>query len=168
MLKRILYGSKLLDDLATAYLLGSVTLGGAFAASTPTPTPATATSSAEAPSAPATPGKTTEPTDQAEAVTLQSSAKITADQAKATALAQFPGATVNAVTLEDENGAPVYGVQLTDSVGKGQDVKVDAVTGKVLQAEADGPETSGTGAEASGTEGSDTDSTSGGTDSTGA
>lgn len=44
------------------------------------------------------------------------------------------------VELDNENGSLVYSVQLTDSTGKGQDVKVDAGTGQVLHAEADGPE----------------------------
>lgn len=59
---------------------------------------------------------------------------VTEDQAKAAALAQFPGATVGSVQLDDENGQLVYSVELTDASGVSQDVKVDAMTGTVLPA----------------------------------
>lgn len=59
---------------------------------------------------------------------------VTADQAKAAALVQFPGATVISVQLDDENGQLVYSVELTDASGVSQDVKVDAMTGTVLPA----------------------------------
>jgi uncharacterized membrane protein YkoI len=77
---------------------------------------------------------------------LASQAKITADQAKSAALGQFAGGIVKNTEPDSENGTVVYSVQLTDSAGKGQDVKVDATSGKVLAAEADGaegPETPG-------------------------
>ena len=63
-----------------------------------------------------------------------------ADQAQAAALAQFPGATVAQVELQDENGAPVWGVTLTDASGAAQDVTVDGTSGQVLSAQADGPD----------------------------
>jgi uncharacterized membrane protein YkoI len=61
---------------------------------------------------------------------LQPLAKITPEQAKQAALAAVPG-TVNKVTLENENGSVVYGVEITAG-GTVTDVKVDAGTGKVL------------------------------------
>jgi uncharacterized membrane protein YkoI len=73
---------------------------------------------------------------------LQALAKVTPDQAKAAALAQYPGATVSSIQLENENGWVVYGVELTQS-GKSYDVKVDAGNAKVLHSEAgesEGPE----------------------------
>jgi peptidase YpeB-like protein len=140
MLKRILYGSGAMGVLTAGYLLGSVSLSGAFAQTAPTPAP-----SAQAQTAPAT-KEQAEPNDQAETAALASQAKITADQANTAALAQFAGGTVKKTELDSENGTVVYSVSLTDSAGKRQDVKVDATSGKVLQAQAegaDGPETPG-------------------------
>ena len=132
MLKRITYGSGTLGVLAAGYLLGSVSLGGVFAqAQTTTP--------AQSQTAPAAQERG-DANEQSESAALASQAKLTADQAKAAALAQFPGATVTRTELDNENGTVVYSVQLTDSAGKGQDVKVDAASGAVLQAQADGPE----------------------------
>ena len=59
---------------------------------------------------------------------------ITAEQAKAAALAANPGATASSVGLDDENGCLVYGVQLSN----GADVKVDAGNGQVVHTEAAG------------------------------
>jgi uncharacterized membrane protein YkoI len=53
-----------------------------------------------------------------------------------TALAQFPGGTVSKTELDNENGTIVYSVQVTDSSGKKQEVKVDATSGNVLPAQA--------------------------------
>jgi uncharacterized membrane protein YkoI len=140
MLKRILYGSGVLGVLTAAFLLGSVSLGAAFAQTQTAPTPA-----AQSQTAPAAKEKKGEANEQAESAALASQAKITVDQAKSAALAQFPGGTVKQTELEDENGTIVYGVELTDSAGKSQDVKVDATSGKVLKVEADGPEGAETG-----------------------
>jgi hypothetical protein len=63
---------------------------------------------------------------------------ITADQAKAAALAANPGTTVLSVELDDENGCLVYGVELSN----GTDVKVYAGNGQVVHTEAAGPEDS--------------------------
>lgn len=149
MLKRILYGSGALTALAGAYLLGSATLGNVFAQS-PSPQPpapaATQAGGGQQEQQPGPAGSIQVPQNQGgqseadEGAALQSLAKITPDQAKAAALAQYPGATVTKVELGNENGSLVYSVQLTDTAGKSWDVKVDAGTGKVLHAEADGPE----------------------------
>lgn len=82
-----------------------------------------------------------------EAASLAGLATITADQARDSALAKFPGATVVKVELENENGALVYGVELTDASGKGQDVKVDAGNGSVLHVDSDGPDDDAEGGE---------------------
>ena len=143
MLKRILYGSGAMGVLTAGYLLGSVSLSGAFAQTAPTPT---APAQSQAAPAAAEQGATGQPeaNDQAESAALASQAKITEAQANATALGQFPGATVNKTQLDGENGVAVYSVRLTDSAGKKQEAKVDATTGKLLPAEAaEAPETPG-------------------------
>jgi uncharacterized membrane protein YkoI len=129
-----------------------------------TPTQSTpSTNSSQAPAAPATePAGTAETTDPAgtadtaepsgtaetaepagaketetdNTAALQAQAKITIDQARTTALAKVPGTVVKA-SLDDENGKPVYGVEITPTAGGvNQDVKVDAVTGTILTVEA--------------------------------
>src|ERR1700730_12077035 len=149
MLKRILYGSGAMGVLTAGYLLGSVSLSGAFAQTAPTPT---APAQSQAAPAAAEQGDSGQPevtgqpdaSDQAESAALAGQAKITAAQANATALGQFPGATVNKTRLDSENGVAVYSVRLTDSAGKKQEAKVDAASGKLLPAEvAEAPETPG-------------------------
>src|SRR5207253_10543659 len=116
MLKRILYGSGAVGVLTAGYLLGSVSLSGAFAQTAPTPNPAQ-TQTASATRARETNGQP-EANEQAESAALASQAKITAAQANATALGQFPGGTVNQTELDSENGTVIYTVHLTDSAGK--------------------------------------------------
>ena len=159
-MKRALYLSGAAGLLAGGYLLGSITLGGALA-QTPSHTPTQTQTQQPAPAAsqgqteaqdPAYGSSVATAQDQAgqnetgEAQALAGKAKITSDQAKAAALVQFPGATIQKVGLENENGSVVYGVQLSDASGKAQDVKVDAGTGKVLNVQAggaDGPDAGG-------------------------
>ena len=114
-----------LGALAAAYLVGALSLGSVFA-QTQTTTPSSGAS------------------EQGEAAALASQAKITADQANAAALAQFPAAAIKATELDSENGTVVYSVKLTDSAGKAQDVKVDATSGQVLPAQAEAAEANGT------------------------
>jgi hypothetical protein len=146
MLKRILYGSGAMGVMAAGYMLGSVSLSGAFAqtppAQTPASSPATSPTSRTAPASQTAPAakEQGEPNEQAESAALASTAKITADQANSAAIAKFPGATVKKTELDSENGTTVYSVELTDSAGKGQDVKVDATTGAVLTSQAEGAE----------------------------
>ena len=64
----------------------------------------------------------------ADAAALAGKATVTADQAKATALAANPGATVVKAELGDENGVIVYSVELST----GADVKVDAQKGTII------------------------------------
>lgn len=66
-----------------------------------------------------------------EAAALAPLAKISADEAAAAAQAEVPG-DVGKVELDNENGSLVYSVDIA-----GQDVKVDAGTGAVLQVESD-------------------------------
>ena len=66
-----------------------------------------------------------------EASALQANATITAVEAEAAALAANPGATVIKTELDNENGALVYSVELSN----GSEVKVDAGTAKILHTE---------------------------------
>ena len=67
-------------------------------------------------------------TEANESAALQGKATITAADAEAAALAANPGATVVKTELDNENGALVYSVELSN----GADVKVDAGTGGIL------------------------------------
>lgn len=69
-----------------------------------------------------------------ESAALAGQATITSDEAQAAALAANPGATVIKVELENENGALVYSVELSN----GADVKVDAGNGAILHTDAGG------------------------------
>ncbi len=90
MFKRILIGGGATGALVAAYFVGSLTLGGALAQTNPTPSPTT-----PATTQPAGREKGTKPesaNEAAESAALAAQAKITADQAKAAALAKFPAA----------------------------------------------------------------------------
>lgn len=63
-------------------------------------------------------------------------AKVTADQARETALQAVPGATVTDVDLEEEDGFLVYEVDLRDGTTE-YDLIVDAGSGAVLCTERD-------------------------------
>ena len=82
---------------------------------------------------------TAESSEADEANALAGLAKITADEARAAALAAVPG-TAEEVELENENGNVVYGVEITDASGAEFDVKVDAGNGAILAQEADDAE----------------------------
>ena len=73
--------------------------------------------------------------EQSEAAQYQKLARITAAQARSSALASVPG-TATSVELENEDGNLVYGVTVKTSAGE-RDVKVDAGNGKVLFIETD-------------------------------
>lgn len=106
-------------------LLG--TLGGAVAAQTPTAPTNAAVADAET-------------NDGNDAAVDPSRAKITVDQAKAAALAKYPGATISAAQLEDENGTLVWGIALKETSGVGQEVKVDATNGQIVAGDTNGPD----------------------------
>lgn len=65
-----------------------------------------------------------------------STVALSEDQAQQAVLAQYPGATIGEIQLEDENGTIVFGIQITFE-GLAYDVKVDANTGAVLSADTD-------------------------------
>ena len=69
-----------------------------------------------------------------EATALTGLVTITPEQAKDAALAANPGATVVKVELDNENGAVVYSVELSN----GMDVKVDAGSAAVLYIDSGG------------------------------
>jgi uncharacterized membrane protein YkoI len=66
-----------------------------------------------------------------EAAALAGQAKISLEEAKSAALAANPGTTVVKAELDNENGALVYSVELSN----GLDVKVDAGNGAILHTE---------------------------------
>ena len=89
--------------------------------------------------APAKPSSVTMPPAQAateadEGTALQGLAKITADQAKAAALAAVPG-TATKVELDNEDGSIVYKVEVASADGKQTDLSIDAGNGAVLSRE---------------------------------
>ncbi len=63
-----------------------------------------------------------------EAAALAGQAKVSVEEAKAAALAANPGASMVQAELDNENGALVYSVELSN----GADVKVDAGNGAIL------------------------------------
>ncbi len=69
-------------------------------------------------------------------LTVTTSTSITPNQAKALALAQYPGATITSVKLENEDGSLVYEIELKTTDGKSVEVSVDIQTKAVLQNEA--------------------------------
>jgi uncharacterized membrane protein YkoI len=69
-----------------------------------------------------------------ETAALAGQAKISVDQAKAAVLAANPGTTVVKAGLDNENGALVYSVELSN----GSDVKVDAGNGVILYMDTSG------------------------------
>ncbi len=73
-----------------------------------------------------------------EAARFQSLARVTADQARAAAVAQVPG-TVRTVELDNEDGNLVYSVEIATTAGE-RDVKVDAGNARVLHVEKDDQE----------------------------
>ena len=73
--------------------------------------------------------------EAAESNSLQSLAKISADEAKAAALKTVPG-TAAKVSLDNENGNVVYSVEVQTAKGV-TDVKVDAGNGQILAQDSD-------------------------------
>ncbi len=66
--------------------------------------------------------------------------KITEAQARATALAQVPGAKVRSEEFEHENGRWIYSYDLKVAGRRGiEEINVDAMTGKVVAHEHEGP-----------------------------
>jgi len=65
---------------------------------------------------------------------FKSKAKVTLEDAKKAALAKFAGEVIS-IEYELENGNPVYEFDIKTASGKEMEVEVDAVTGKVGEAE---------------------------------
>ena len=134
--KKLALGSGLTATLLGAFLLGGVALNHASAA----PPTYSTLAAVSTPAASPAPSEAPEANEANEPALNPAQVKITADQARQAALAKFPGATVQGVELQDENGTLVWGVSLTDASGAAQDVKVDGNSGQVVSVEADGPD----------------------------
>jgi hypothetical protein len=94
---------------------------------------------------PGKPSSVTVPPSQAateadEGTALQGLAKITADQAKAAALAAAPG-NATKVELENEDGNLVYKVEVVGADGKQTDLEIDAGNASVLSKETEAADT---------------------------
>lgn len=154
---------QIIGGLATAAALTIGVVGATAYAETPPPTPNPSTSpqtpktgdadkehnepthtgSIQAPKDTGTENETTE-SEAVESAALAALAKISEADARAAALTQFRGATIQKATLEDENGSVVWSIELTDANKVAQDVKVDAGNGTILAVEAGGDESEGT------------------------
>jgi uncharacterized membrane protein YkoI len=143
MLKKVLTGTGIAAALAGMFLLGSLAIApvGAQTSANTAPTQAVAQSSdtgSVEEQQPQYTGSITVDESQYqgiseadEAAALQAKATITNAQAEAAALAANPGTTVVKTELDNENGALVYSVELSN----GMDVKVDAGNGQILHTE---------------------------------
>ncbi|GEM_PF-2149521 len=76
-------------------------------------------------------------TEATEAPIDPSTVTTTADQAKAAVLVKYPGGKIGQVELQDENGALVWGVIVTDTSGKAHDVKVAGNSNQVVSDQSD-------------------------------
>ncbi len=76
-------------------------------------------------------------TETAEAPINPSTVKTTADQARAAVAAKYLGGTIGQVELQDENGALVWGVIVTDTHGKAHDVKVAGDSNQIVSDQSD-------------------------------
>jgi len=72
---------------------------------------------------------------------LLARAAVTPDQARAKALAAVPGGRITESEIEEENGRLIYSFEVAVEGKDGVvDVEIDAITGEVLQADADDEE----------------------------
>lgn len=123
--------------LALGVLAGSAGLASAMTSQGATAQPAPAPTAEDQTQDPTLNGSIQAPevegqSEADESAALESLASITADKAGQAALAANPGATINSVQLENENGTVVYEVDMTDSSGAAIEVKVDAGNATVL------------------------------------
>lgn len=141
--KRALAGG-ITAKLLGAFLLGGIALGNAgwvSAAPPSTPgTPSVSTAGTHDTSSGTEPVETNDDEGTPQPPIDPSQAKITVDQAKQTALGQYPGATVKQTYLEREHGVLVWDVELVDASGKSWDVKVDANSGQIVTTSDEGRE----------------------------
>jgi len=78
--------------------------------------------------------------EKQEQARLQAEAKITKEQAQATALAKAPGGTVKEAELEQEKGKLIWSFDITTPDTKDiTEVNVDALTGDVVSVEHETP-----------------------------
>jgi hypothetical protein len=64
---------------------------------------------------------------------LRAQAKVSQDEATATALAKVPQGTIKSVELEQENGKLVWSFDIAKAGTKGvTEIMVDAITGKIV------------------------------------
>ena len=64
---------------------------------------------------------------------LLARAKVSAESARATALAKFPGGQITESEIEEEEGRLIYSFDI-DVNGETAEVEIDAVTGEVVSA----------------------------------
>lgn len=126
--RRVFYGAVALGVLASAYLVGSVTLGGALAGSV------------EGDAANCGPPPYVSSVQRRGAEPAARLATVTPEQAAAAALVRFPGGRVTEIELEDEHGSVVYEVEVKDAADTSHDVVIDAGTAEVLHVEAEDAE----------------------------
>ena len=100
----------------------------------------TYTGSVKAPAGNDVEGSDDAASEAAESAALAPLATTTTAEATAAALAAVPG-TAGDVTLENEDGYVVYGVEITTTDGSTVDVKVDAGNGTILAQQAGDTET---------------------------
>lgn len=137
--------------IVTGAIVAALALGGTGAAmaSSNTATPAsvdteeqdvTYTGSVEAPAGTDVEGSDDAASEAAESASLAPLATTTTAEATDAALAAVPG-TAGDVSLENEDGYVVYGVEITTADGSTVDVKVDAGNGSILAQQAGDAET---------------------------
>lgn len=64
-----------------------------------------------------------------------SKAKVSLEDAKATALAKYPGEVVEVEYSIESDGTPVYELDIVAKNGREWEVEIDAVTGKIIEVE---------------------------------
>lgn len=77
-----------------------------------------------------------ETTGDAADAALYAKAVVTLTQAQEIALSANPDAVMTGISLEDENGSPIYEIVLLDANGQQLTLKVDAITGAMLTTDA--------------------------------
>lgn len=125
----MLVGIGIAGVLTAGFLLGSLTLGPVFAQTQHTSPPGQ--TAVQSPNDDDVDKQVEEQSEAEEAAALQAKATISAADAEAAALAANSGTSAVKTELDNENGVLVYSVELSN----GNDVKVDANTGKVLHTE---------------------------------
>lgn len=71
----------------------------------------------------------------ADSEAFTSKAKVSLEEAKATALARYPGEVVEVEYSIESDGTPVYEFDIVAANGREWEVEIDAVTGRILEVE---------------------------------